>query len=279
MPSELKWPTRLPSLARRQGGCDTSDCHAGEVRKTISSARWWTAIWRAVIPSAIPRSAMSSSRSITGRSSSAASRSAFGQERVIQGAGGRDRRHCRIDGSGAHGIRHEPVWPFMGHGISLARRASMARRWIFPPWRGQSRRALPMLPRIARSLAWFWPEYFAQYLAGALTRRELRKGIIDDIREMKIANSYRDQMRIRCHNVYQETGTLGRQPAEGGAVEMAFTGPDVLILDEPTRGIDVGAKYDIYTIINSLAESGKGVVVISSEIGADRHLRPHRRHA
>jgi putative multiple sugar transport system ATP-binding protein len=45
-----------------------------------------------------------------------------------------------------------------------------------------------------------------------------------------------------------------------------FTGPDVLILDEPTRGIDVGAKYDIYTIINSLAESGKGVVVISSEM-------------
>ena len=45
-----------------------------------------------------------------------------------------------------------------------------------------------------------------------------------------------------------------------------FTDPDVLILDEPTRGIDVGAKYEIYTIINALADQGKGVIVISSEL-------------
>ncbi|OIS91885.1 multiple monosaccharide ABC transporter ATP-binding protein [Brucella cytisi] len=93
------------------------------------------------------------------------------------------------------------------------------------------------------------------------------KGIIDDIREMKIANSYREQMSIRCHNVYQETGTLsGGNQQKVVLSKWLFTGPDVLILDEPTRGIDVGAKYDIYTIINSLADSGKGVVVISSEM-------------
>ncbi|WFR68806.1 hypothetical protein P9139_20015 [Curtobacterium flaccumfaciens] len=45
-----------------------------------------------------------------------------------------------------------------------------------------------------------------------------------------------------------------------------YADPDVLILDEPTRGIDVGAKYEIYTIINSLADQGKGIVVISSEL-------------
>jgi putative multiple sugar transport system ATP-binding protein len=45
-----------------------------------------------------------------------------------------------------------------------------------------------------------------------------------------------------------------------------YTDPDVLILDEPTRGIDVGAKYEIYTIINQLADQGKGVLVISSEL-------------
>ena len=45
-----------------------------------------------------------------------------------------------------------------------------------------------------------------------------------------------------------------------------FTDPDVLILDEPTRGIDVGAKYEIYTIINRLADEGKAVLVISSEL-------------
>jgi putative multiple sugar transport system ATP-binding protein len=45
-----------------------------------------------------------------------------------------------------------------------------------------------------------------------------------------------------------------------------FTEPDVLILDEPTRGIDVGAKYEIYEIINRLADSGRGVLMISSEL-------------
>ena len=45
-----------------------------------------------------------------------------------------------------------------------------------------------------------------------------------------------------------------------------FANPDVLILDEPTRGIDVGAKYEIYTIINKLADEGKGILVISSEM-------------
>src|SRR5690606_41381298 len=47
-----------------------------------------------------------------------------------------------------------------------------------------------------------------------------------------------------------------------------FTAPEILILDEPTRGIDVGAKYEIYTIINELAAQGKGVVLISSEMPA-----------
>jgi putative multiple sugar transport system ATP-binding protein len=45
-----------------------------------------------------------------------------------------------------------------------------------------------------------------------------------------------------------------------------FAGPDILILDEPTRGIDVGAKYEIYTIINQLVAEGKAVVLISSEL-------------
>jgi len=92
-------------------------------------------------------------------------------------------------------------------------------------------------------------------------------GVIDNIREMKVANSYREQMSIRSHNVYQETGTLsGGNQQKVVLSKWLFTGPDVLILDEPTRGIDVGAKYDIYTIINSLAESGKAVVFISSEM-------------
>ena len=74
-------------------------------------------------------------------------------------------------------------------------------------------------------------------------------------------------MRIRSQDVYQETGTLsGGNQQKVVLSKWLMTGPKVLILDEPTRGIDVGAKYEIYTIINELAESGRGVVVISSEM-------------
>jgi putative multiple sugar transport system ATP-binding protein len=74
-------------------------------------------------------------------------------------------------------------------------------------------------------------------------------------------------MRIRSHSVYQETGTLsGGNQQKVVLSKWLFTDPKVLFLDEPTRGIDVGAKYEIYCIINELADSGKGVVVISSEL-------------
>ena len=57
-----------------------------------------------------------------------------------------------------------------------------------------------------------------------------------------------------------------RQSAEGAAGQVDVCGSDVLILDEPTRGIDVGAKYEIYCIINQLVAEGKSVIVISSEL-------------
>ncbi len=92
-------------------------------------------------------------------------------------------------------------------------------------------------------------------------------GIIDDMAELTVANRYRDQMRIRCQSVYQEAGTLsGGNQQKIILSKWLFSNPDVLILDEPTRGIDVGAKYEIYQIINALADSGKAVVFISSEM-------------
>ncbi|HEV7433485.1 MAG TPA: multiple monosaccharide ABC transporter ATP-binding protein [Pseudorhizobium sp.] len=93
------------------------------------------------------------------------------------------------------------------------------------------------------------------------------RGVIDDIREMKVAQEFRNRMRIRSHNVYQETGKLsGGNQQKVVLSKWLFTDPDVLILDEPTRGIDVGAKYEIYSIINELADAGKAVIVISSEM-------------
>lgn len=91
--------------------------------------------------------------------------------------------------------------------------------------------------------------------------------VIDDMKELKVATDYRGRMRIRCSSVYQEAGKLsGGNQQKVVLSKWLFTDPKVLILDEPTRGIDVGAKYEIYTIINELADAGKGVVVISSEM-------------
>ena len=91
--------------------------------------------------------------------------------------------------------------------------------------------------------------------------------VIDDISELKVASDYRNRMRIRCSDVYQETGQLsGGNQQKVVLSKWLMTDPKVLILDEPTRGIDVGAKYEIYCIINELAEAGRGVVVISSEM-------------
>ncbi len=94
-----------------------------------------------------------------------------------------------------------------------------------------------------------------------------RAGVLDDVAELRVSEGYRTQMRLRCSSVYQPSGTLsGGNQQKVVLSKWLFSSPEVLILDEPTRGIDVGAKYEIYQIINSLAESGKGVVVISSEM-------------
>ena len=94
-----------------------------------------------------------------------------------------------------------------------------------------------------------------------------RRWVIDDVSELKVANDYRNRMRIRSSDLYQEAGQLsGGNQQKVVLSKWLMTDPKVLILDEPTRGIDVGAKYEIYSIINELAEAGKGVVVISSEM-------------
>ncbi|NGP18313.1 multiple monosaccharide ABC transporter ATP-binding protein [Devosia aurantiaca] len=94
-----------------------------------------------------------------------------------------------------------------------------------------------------------------------------RMGVIDDLTELDAANDYRKRTNIRSSSVYQTTGNLsGGNQQKVVLSKWLFANPDVLILDEPTRGIDVGAKYEIYTIINELAAQGKAILVISSEM-------------
>jgi putative multiple sugar transport system ATP-binding protein len=92
-------------------------------------------------------------------------------------------------------------------------------------------------------------------------------GLVNDNEEYAVADGFRKSMNIKAPNVLVKTGKLsGGNQQKVVLSKWIYSDPDVLILDEPTRGIDVGAKYEIYTIINKLAAAGKGVIVISSEL-------------
>ena len=94
-----------------------------------------------------------------------------------------------------------------------------------------------------------------------------RAGLVNDNEEYKVADEYRKSMNIKAPSVLSKTGKLsGGNQQKVVLSKWIYSNPDVLILDEPTRGIDVGAKYEIYTIINRLASEGKGIIVISSEL-------------
>jgi putative multiple sugar transport system ATP-binding protein len=91
--------------------------------------------------------------------------------------------------------------------------------------------------------------------------------VIDEGREYKVAASFRQKMNLRCANVYQQVVNLsGGNQQKVVLSKWLFSNPEVLILDEPTRGIDVGAKYEIYSIISELAAEGKCILMISSEM-------------
>lgn len=91
--------------------------------------------------------------------------------------------------------------------------------------------------------------------------------VINDITELKVANDFRKKLNVRSSSVFQEAVNLsGGNQQKVVLSKWLFANPDILILDEPTRGIDVGAKYEIYTIINQLVSEGKGVLMMSSEM-------------
>ncbi|MFB7569071.1 multiple monosaccharide ABC transporter ATP-binding protein [Streptomyces sp. NPDC056165] len=94
-----------------------------------------------------------------------------------------------------------------------------------------------------------------------------RRGVVDEHEERQVAEGFRTSMNIKAPTVFEPVGRLsGGNQQKVVLSKWIFAGPDVLILDEPTRGIDVGAKYEIYTVIDRLAAQGKAVVFISSEL-------------
>ncbi|MBO4580122.1 MAG: sugar ABC transporter ATP-binding protein [Clostridiales bacterium] len=90
---------------------------------------------------------------------------------------------------------------------------------------------------------------------------------IDKDKEYLVAEEYVQKLKTKTPSVEQLVGNLsGGNQQKVLLAKWMFADPDVLILDEPTRGIDVGAKYEIYCIINDLAKAGKSVIMISSEL-------------
>jgi putative multiple sugar transport system ATP-binding protein len=104
-------------------------------------------------------------------------------------------------------------------------------------------------------------------ISAAGLRKLTTRGWVNGNEELKVAEHYRDTMNIRTPSVLQKAGNLsGGNQQKVVLSKWMYTDADVVILDEPTRGIDVGAKYEIFTIVNRLVSEGKGVVVISSEL-------------
>ncbi|GAA2640175.1 multiple monosaccharide ABC transporter ATP-binding protein [Paractinoplanes durhamensis] len=103
--------------------------------------------------------------------------------------------------------------------------------------------------------------------SAAQLSRISRFGVVDAAKEITLADQYRREMKTKAESVDVPAGKLsGGNQQKVVLSKWLFAEPDVLILDEPTRGIDVGAKYEIYEIINRLADAGKAVLVISSEL-------------
>ncbi|WP_179646830.1 multiple monosaccharide ABC transporter ATP-binding protein [Spinactinospora alkalitolerans] len=97
--------------------------------------------------------------------------------------------------------------------------------------------------------------------------RVSRGRVIDDGREAVRAEGLRTALKVKAPDVFQATGNLsGGNQQKVALAKWLFTEPDLLILDEPTRGIDVGAKYEIYLIVQQAAAEGKAVLLISSEL-------------
>ena len=99
--------------------------------------------------------------------------------------------------------------------------------------------------------------------------REIAKnmGIVNQNEEVNIANYYKNKLNIRTSGIDQIVGNLsGGNQQKVSISKWMYAAPKLFILDEPTRGIDVGAKYEIYTIINELVANGMAVIIISSEL-------------
>jgi putative multiple sugar transport system ATP-binding protein len=106
-----------------------------------------------------------------------------------------------------------------------------------------------------------------QNITLANLRAIAERGVVDINAEVQVANEYKTSLNIKTPTVEQKVSNLsGGNQQKVCLGKWLFVKPDLLILDEPTRGIDVGAKFEIYTIMNRLAQQGMSIIMISSEL-------------
>jgi putative multiple sugar transport system ATP-binding protein len=106
-----------------------------------------------------------------------------------------------------------------------------------------------------------------QNITLANLREIARRGVVDGNAEVQVANEYRVNLNVKTPSVEQKVKNLsGGNQQKVSLGKWLFVKPSLLILDEPTRGIDVGAKYEIYTLMNGLVQQGMSIIMISSEL-------------
>ena len=106
-----------------------------------------------------------------------------------------------------------------------------------------------------------------QNITLANLREIANRGVVNNNAEVQVAEEYRTSLNIKTPSLEQKVLNLsGGNQQKVSVAKWLFVKPDVLILDEPTRGIDVGAKYEIYTIMTRLARQGMSIIMMSSEL-------------
>ena len=126
---------------------------------------------------------------------------------------------------------------------------------------------LAYLPEDRKSCGLVLGETISRNISMANLKRVSKGGVVNPNKEIAETGENAKRFGVKCSSIFQAAGNLsGGNQQKVVLAKWMFNLPDVLILDEPTRGIDVGAKYDIYCIINELAAAGKCVLVISSEL-------------
>ncbi len=166
--------------------------------------------------------------------------------------------------------RTELMRSLFGHNYGIFRGGSIrlkGRELHIPTVSAAIEAGIAYVPEDRKTLGLNLIDNIRMTIVSANLKAILRGGLLDFDKELQAAEQHRESLKIKAHSVDVGVTTLsGGNQQKVVLGKWMFTEPEVLILDEPTRGIDVGAKYEIYRLIHELADLGKAVILVSSEL-------------